>query len=368
MEFIDLKSQYNLIKNSLLPNLEKALAAGQFIMGPEVKQLETELAKFTGAKYCSAVGNGTDALQIALMALGIGLDDEVITTSFSYIATAEAISVLKAKPVLIDVEESTFNMNITQLESKINSKTKAIIPVSLFGQTPNFKEINRIAEKYGITVIEDAAQSFGASQDGVKSCNLSTIGCTSFFPSKPLGCYGDGGAIFTSDENLAKKISMIRVHGQEKKYHHEMLGLNSRLDTLQAVVLQEKMKLFSEEVNLRNIIAKKYDEGLQTHYLVPKILPQNISVYAQYTLIVKDREELAQFLKGRGIPTMVYYPVPIHLQKAFSYLGYKQGDFQVSEKLSDSVISIPMSPYILDSEINFIIDCLIEFAKGKPQK
>src|SRR5690554_7319717 len=284
MQFVDLAAQQARIKDKIDANIQKVLAHGKYILGPEVAELEQRLAEFCGAKHCITVANGTDALQIAQMALGVGHGDEVIVPGFSYIATAETPAVLGAKPVYVDIDPKTYNMDPAKLEAAITPRTKAIIPVSLYGQCADFDAINAIAAKHGIPVIEDGAQSFGASYKGRKSCNLSTIGCTSFFPSKPLGCYGDGGAIFTNDEELATTMRQIARHGQERRYHHVRVGVNSRLDTLQAAILLPKLAILDDEIHKRQHVAEKYNELLGSDFITPHIEQHNQSAWAQYTI------------------------------------------------------------------------------------
>ena len=345
MQFIDLAAQQTRIKDQIDTNIQNVLAHGQYILGPEVTALEDKLAEFTGARHCITCANGTDALQIAQMALGIGPGDEVITPGFTYIATAETVALLGAKPVYVDVCPRTYNMDPYKLEAAITPRTKAIIPVSLYGQCADFDTINAIAERHGIAVIEDAAQSFGASYKGTRSCNLSTIACTSFFPSKPLGCYGDGGAIFTNDDELAKVMRQIARHGQDKRYHHVRVGINSRLDTLQAAILLPKLEIFAEEIELRNQVAAHYtrmfnEAGINT---TPIVEAHNISAWAQYTIRVKNREALQNKLKEAGIPTAVHYPIPLNKQPAVADAQVK---LPVGDEVSNQVISLPMHPYL----------------------
>ena len=324
MQFIDLKTQYQRLKAEIDANIQKVLDHGQYILGPEVAELEEKLAVYTGAKYCISVANGTDALQIAQMALGIGPGDEVITPGFTYIATAETVALLGAKPVYVDIDPRTYNLDPALLEAAITPRTKAIIPVSLYGQCADYDAINLIAARHGIPVIEDAAQSFGASYKGRKSCNLTTIACTSFFPSKPLGCYGDGGAIFTNDDELAKVMRQIARHGQDRRYHHIRVGVNSRLDTIQAAILLPKLAVLDEEIAIRQKVAGQYQarfssiggvvgEGvIQT----PHIATYNTSAWAQYTIQVPNREDLQAQLQQVDIPTAVHYPIPLNKQPA----------------------------------------------------
>jgi UDP-2-acetamido-2-deoxy-ribo-hexuluronate aminotransferase len=346
MEFIDLKSQYRRLKKDIDAGIQRVLDHGQYILGPEVGELEEKLAAYTGAKHCITVANGTDALQIAQMALGIGPDDEVITPGFTYIATAETVALLRAKPVYVDIAPSTYNLDPALLEAALTPRTKAIIPVSLYGQCADFDAINAIAAKHGIPVIEDAAQSFGASYKGRKSCNLSTIACTSFFPSKPLGCYGDGGAIFTNDDELAKVMRQISRHGQDRRYHHIRVGVNSRLDTIQAAILLPKLAVLDEEMASRQQVANRYAEllngaGINT---TPYIEPYNISAWAQYTIRLQDRDAIQKKLTQAGIPTVVYYPTPLNKQPAVADAFAKT---PVGDEAAGEVISLPMGPDLL---------------------
>jgi len=365
VEFIDLKKQYELMKSAINRRIQTVLDHGQFIMGPEVNELEKKLVGYTGSQHAIACASGTDALLIALMALGIGPADEVVTTPFSFIATAEVISVLRAKPVFVDIDPRTYNLDPSHLEAAITSRTKAIIAVSLYGQCADFDAINAIAARHFVPVIEDAAQSFGATYQGRRSCNLSTISCTSFFPSKPLGCYGDGGACFTNDAAFASKMKQIRVHGQDRRYHHPLIGVNARLDTLQAAVLLAKFESFPQEVEARAAIGARYNRLLAGAVVTPYIEPHNTSVYAQYTVQLEDREAVLSQLKQQGVPTAVHYPVPLHLQPAFAELGYKDGDFPVSEAAAQRVISLPMGPYLSESDQQFVANTLIEAAALK---
>ncbi|MGB2065760.1 MAG: DegT/DnrJ/EryC1/StrS family aminotransferase, partial [Marinomonas gallaica] len=346
--FFDLAAQQTVIKSQIDENIAKVLAHGKYILGPEVAELEERLCEYTGAKYCITCANGTDALQIALMAIGVGPGDEVITPAFSYIATAEATALLGATPIYVDVDPVTFNINPALIEEKITAKTKAIIPVSLYGQPADFQEINKIARKHNLIVIEDGAQSFGAEQLGQKSCNLSDIGCTSFFPTKPLGCYGDGGAIFTSDENLAKSLRQIARHGQEKRYYHARVGINSRLDTLQAAILLPKLAILDAEIKARNFLATKYSSCLSpdSRWTCPKILSENQSAWAQYTLKVSDRDKFRQKLDDAGIPTAVHYPMPLNKQPAVQDLS---AVLHHGDEMSYEVVSLPMHAYMTDA-------------------
>lgn len=350
IEFIDLKKQQARIKDKLDAAIQKVLAHGQYILGPEVTELEEKLAAFVGAKHCITCANGTDALQIALMSLGVGPGDEVITPGFTYIATAETVALLGAKPVYIDVDPRTCNMDPRLLEVAITPRTKAIIPVSLYGQCADYEEINTIAARHGVTVIEDAAQSFGASYKGQRSCNLTRIACTSFFPSKPLGCYGDGGALFTNDDALAVVLRQIARHGQEKRYYHVRVGVNSRLDTMQAAILLPKLEIFQEELDLRQQVAEQYALHLADieDVTVPLVQSKCISAYAQYTLIVKDRPRLQEALREAGIPSAIHYPVPLNKQPAVADTDVS---LPVGDYLAEHVISLPMHPYLAGADI-----------------
>jgi UDP-2-acetamido-2-deoxy-ribo-hexuluronate aminotransferase len=357
MEFIDLKTQYQQLKTDIDAGIQRVLGHGQYILGPEVAELEEKLAAYTGCKYCITVANGTDALQIAQMALGIGPGDEVITPGFTYIATAETVALLGAKPVYVDIDPRTYNLNPALLEAAITPRTKAIIPVSLYGQCADFDAINAIAAKHGIPVIEDAAQSFGATYKGRKSCNLSTIACASFFPSKPLGCYGDGGAIFTNDDELAKVMRQIARHGQDRRYHHVRVGVNSRLDTIQAAILLPKLAVFDKELMARQHVADNYhrlfndviaSEASQSMspVVTPYLEPHNTSAWAQYTVQVPDREAMQEQLKQAGIPTAVHYPIPLNKQPA---VADATACLPVGDAVAQRVMSLPMHPY-LDEE------------------
>ena len=349
MEFIDLKSQYKRLKPEMDLAIQRVLDHGQFILGPEVAELEEKLVAFTGARHCVSVANGTDALQIALMALGVGPGDEIITPGFTYIATAETSSLLGAKPVYVDIQEDSYNLDPALIEAAITPKTRAIIPVSLYGQCADLDVINAVAERHRIPVIEDAAQSFGATYKGRKSCNLSMIGCASFFPSKPLGCYGDGGAIFTNDDELAKVIRQIARHGQDRRYHHIRVGVNSRLDTLQAAILLQKLTVFEEEMAKRQEAAGRYAELLSDANLkaIPSVAPHNVSAWAQYTIRVADRSRAQEVLKAAGIPTAVHYPMPLNKQPAVANPG---AHLPIGDLVATEVLSLPMSPYITAEE------------------
>ena len=348
IDFIDLKTQQDIIRPKLEVNIHRVLHHGQYIMGPEIRQLEQQLATYTGVKHCISCASGTDALRMALMALDIGPGDEVITVPYTWISTAEVIALLRAKPVFVDIRSDTFNLDPDKLEAAITPRTKAIMPVGIYGQCADMTRINAISDKYGIPVIEDAAQCFGATHHGKKACNLSLIGCTSFFPSMPLGCYGDGGAIFTEDDALADKICQIRIHGQKVKHQHPLVGINGRMDTLQAAILLEKFALFPAECELRAQIGKRYDTLLFgiSDIQIPVAATGNTSVYAQYTILSPNRDRLSQYLRESGIPSVAYYTSPLHLQGAFANMGHKTGDFPVAEQVAAKCLSIPMSPYL----------------------
>ena len=358
MEFIDLKTQYNQLRESINSRIQKVLDHGQYIMGPEVNELEDRLAQYTGAKHCITVASGTEALLISLMAIGIKPGDEVITTPFSFIATAEVIVLLGAKPVFVDIEQDTCNINASLIEAKITKKTRAIMPVSLYGQPADMDEINAIAEKHHLLVIEDAAQSFGANYKNKKSCNLSTIGCTSFFPSKPLGCYGDGGAIFTSDDKYAKAMREIRVHGQSMRYVHSKVGVGGRMDTLQCAIVLAKLERFDWEIEQRINIGARYNELLANKVKVVNQRPDRTSVFAQYTLFLDDREKLQAALKDKKIPTAVHYPVPMHIQPAYQGLCCPECCPE-SVKAATKVMSLPMHPDLTIQDQIKIVDFLL---------
>jgi UDP-2-acetamido-2-deoxy-ribo-hexuluronate aminotransferase len=353
--FIDLQSQYQSYKPEIDKAIHDVLDTSQYIMGPKIKEFEENLANYCGAKHAIGCASGTDALLLALMAIGIKAGDEIITTPFTFIASSEVISLLGAIPVFVDIEEDTYNINANLIEDKITDKTKAIMPVSLYGQTADMDMINAIGKKHNLIVIEDAAQSFGATYNGKKSCNLSDFGCTSFFPSKPLGCYGDGGALFTNDDELAEKSRIILAHGSKKRYEHKVIGINGRLDAIQAAILNVKLKYFPDEVQKRKIIGQNYidllsEKGIKT----PIIKDGRTSVYAQFTLQVENRREFIDKLKENGVPTAIHYPKPLHLQECYAFLNYSTGDFPVAEKAAQEVFSLPMSPFLSDEHQRLI--------------
>jgi UDP-2-acetamido-2-deoxy-ribo-hexuluronate aminotransferase len=354
LDFANLKLSYEAHKKEIDVAIQSVLSSASFIMGTPVFELEENLSAFTGAKHAIACSNGTDALLLAMMAIGIKPGDEVITSPFTFISTAESIALLGATPVFVDINEATFNIDETLIEAKITSKTKLIMPVSLFGQMPNMDAINKLAKKHDLWVIEDGAQSFGATYSGKKSGNCSAIGTTSFFPAKPLGCFGDGGAVFTNDDELAERMKSIRVHGQTKKYHHKYIGLNGRLDTLQAAVLNVKLKSYPNDIKKRQAAAEMYNSFLNNYIQTPMIASNCTSVWAQYSIRVKNRDQIQNLLNDKGIPTAVYYPIPLHLQECFKHLNYKAGDFPVSELIAKEIISLPMNPFLSSTEIEYV--------------
>lgn len=357
IEFCDLKTQQARIKDQIDAGIQRVLAHGQYILGPEVAELEEKLAAFVGAKHCITCANGTDALQIAQMAVGVGQGDEVITPGFTYIATAETVSLLGAKPVYVDIDPRTYNLDPALLETAITPKTRAIIPVSLYGQCADFDSINAIAARHGIPVIEDAAQSFGARYKERMSCNLSTIACTSFFPSKPLGCYGDGGALFTNDDELAKVMRQIARHGQDRRYHHIRVGINSRLDTLQAAILLPKLAILAEEIELRQQVAQRYTQLFHEARVLstPYVEPHNTSVYAQYTVRFSHRDAMQERLKAAGVPTAVHYPIPLNKQPA---VANARAQLSHGDEAAAQVLSLPMHPYLSAGDQQHIASAL----------
>jgi UDP-2-acetamido-2-deoxy-ribo-hexuluronate aminotransferase len=369
IDFIDLKTQQDRIRTALENNIHRVLHHGQYIMGPEVKELEEKLAAYVGTKHCITASSGTDTLLIAMMALGIKPGDEIITTPFTFIATGEMIALLGAIPVFVDIDPRTYNIDPNKIEAAITPKTKAIMPVSLYGQCADFDNINAIAAKHGIPVIEDGAQSFGATYKGRKSCGLSTIGSASFFPSKPLGCYGDGGALFTNDDVLAKNMREIRLHGQDRRYHHPIIGINGRMDTLQAAILLAKLEIFDEEVKARAEIGARYSKLINSALnpqssslgvTTPYIAPHNTSVYAQYTVLVENREAVQKKFSDAGIPTAVHYPITLNLQPVFSHLNQPAGSFPIAEEMAKRVMSLPMGPDLSYADQDRVVNVLQE--------
>lgn len=355
IDFLDLSRQYQAYKTQIDSQIQNVLQHTNFIMGQEVDDLEQKLSHYTGSPYAIACSSGTDALLLSLMALGLQNGDEVITSPFSFFASSEVIAFLGAKPVFVDIDEQTYNLDPCLIETKITKKTKAILPISLFGQVAEMDRINEIAKAYNLSVIEDASQSFGANYRGQKSCALSEFATTSFFPSKPLGCYGDGGAVFCQDEAKAQKVRSLLKHGQSKRYYHQYIGLNARLDTIQAAVLLAKLSFLDQEIKRRQEIALFYSQNLR-HCITPFVKEDCISVFAQYSIRVQNRARVVQELKQRGIPTAIHYPLPLHLQEAFAYLGYKSGDFPVCERICDEILSLPMSAFLTQEEQEYIIE------------
>ncbi len=374
MDFIDLKSQYARVRESMDARIQTVLAHGQYVLGRETVELEQKLANYVGVKHCIGASSGTDTLLIALMALDIGVGDEVITSPFTFIATGEMIALAGAKPVFVDIDPRTYNIDPTLIERAITPRTKAIMPVSLYGQCADFDAINAIARQHKLPVIEDGAQSFGARYNGRRSCGVSDIGSTSFFPSKPLGAYGDGGALFTNDDALAKLMTEIRVHGQDRRYHHPRLGINGRLDTLQAAVLLAKLEIFDDEVAARARIGARYSaliedafariDDPQRRVVTRPLSPGCTSVYAQYTIEVPYRDKVEQGMKERGIPTAVHYPVPLHMQPVFASLQQGMGSFPASEAAASRVMSLPMHPYLTDAQQLQIVNALRAVVAG----
>ena len=354
MQFIDLKSQYQRIEQQVKDRINTVLNHGSYIMGPEVEELEDKLARYVGAAHCITISNGTDALLMAMMALDIKPGDEIITSAFSFAAVAEMACLIGAKPVFIDVDPRTYNLDPKQLEGAITPKTKMIIPVDLYGQCADYDAIASIANVHKIPIVSDAAQSFGATYKGKQSCSLGVIACTSFYPSKPLGCYGDGGACFTQDKDIAIRLRQIRDHGQNGRYEHGIIGINGRFDTLQAAVLLAKLDLFDEEIASRNKVARYFNQLLEGHVTLPFIESHNASVYAQYTIQVNNRDKVREKLQEAGIPTAVHYPKPLHKQLAYQSAGVEAPSLPITDQLSSRVISLPMHPYLQDAQIESI--------------
>jgi len=359
IDFAKLQYQYQLYKTEIDEAMQAVLDKSNYIMGEEVLQLENALQDFTGAKHAITCASGTDALLLAMMALDIQSDDEIITTPFTFIATAETIAFLKAKPVFVDIDEKTYNIDPSKIEEKITSKTKAIMPVSLYGQPAEMDTIQAIADRHNLKVIIDGAQSFGSTYKDKTDSNLGDISTTSFFPAKPLGCFGDGGAVFTNDDALATKMKSLRVHGQSKRYHHQYIGMGGRMDTLQCAIVNVKLKHYVKDLALRQEVAAKYTKALAGKDVVLPFVDDNAtSAWAQYSVRVQNRDEMQAKLKEQGIPTAVHYPMPLHLQECFEYLRYEQGDFLIAEQISNEIMSLPMNPYMTDEEIAYIGESL----------
>ncbi len=357
--FVDLQRQYRENKAAIDRQIREVLDSSGYILGPKVEELERELAEFAGVRHAVGVSSGTDALLIALMALELKPGDEVITSPFTFVASAEVIALLSGVPVFVDVEPDTYNINSEQIERRITPRTRAIMPVDLFGQCADYGRIGAIARRHGLAVIEDAAQSFGAEQEGRKACSFGDIGCTSFYPSKPLGCYGDGGMAFTGDEEIAALLRSLRMHGEGRdRYENVRIGICGRLDAIQAAVLLGKLPALPGEIERRQRVAARYTESLSELVPTPTVRPGNLSVWAQYCIRVKNRRAVQERLKRAGIPTCVFYPRPLHLQKAFAHLGYGEGDFPVAEEVSRDILSLPMHPYLDEETQDFIISHL----------
>jgi UDP-2-acetamido-2-deoxy-ribo-hexuluronate aminotransferase len=372
MQFIDLKAQQNLIRPQIDEAIRRVMDHGRYIMGPEVTQLEDMLAEFVGVAHAIGCSSGTDALLLPLMAYGVGYGDAVFTSPFTFFATCEMVALTGATPVFVDIDPVTYNIDSQKLRLSIESVQaegklipRGVIPVDLFGHPADYESIMAIADQYGLFVIEDAAQAFGATYKGRRAARLGHVGATSFFPAKPLGCYGDGGAIFTDDDNMAAVIRSLLAHGKgDSKYNNVRIGVNARLDTLQAAILIEKMKIFMEEIELRQQVANRYTEAINSFaggaYEVspPTVSDDCSSVWAQYTIATRRRDELQEHCRENGIPTMIYYEAPMHLLDAMAYLGYRKGDFPVAEKSSRQVLSLPMHPYLTNEDQDRVIRTL----------
>jgi UDP-2-acetamido-2-deoxy-ribo-hexuluronate aminotransferase len=364
--FIDLRTQYESLKPQLHERIQRVLDHGHYIMGPEVRELEAALASYTGAKHCITVASGTDALLISLMALGIGPGDEVMTSPFSFVAPVEVIVLAGATPIFVDVEPDTGNIDVHRIEAAITQRTRAIMPVSLYGQASDMDAINAIASRHGLSVIEDAAQSFGAEYRGKKSGNLSTIGCTSFYPSKPLGCYGDGGAIFTSDDRLAVIAREIREHGQGRRYVHTRVGIGGRMDTLQCAIVLAKLERFAWELAQRSALGQRYNSLFdQAGVARIQYRPDRTCAFAQYTVLVDARDRLQAVLNEAGIPAAIHYPAPLNRQPAYSHFGPPDG-CAVADELADRVLSLPMSAYLSPADQARIVTLVASHASGFP--
>ncbi|MDC6350614.1 DegT/DnrJ/EryC1/StrS family aminotransferase [Zeaxanthinibacter sp. PT1] len=365
IDFANLPLAYREHEEEIKAAALEVMSSARYILGQETEELENNLSNFVGSEYALTCSSGTDALLLAMMALGIKAGDEVITTPFTFIATAETIACLGAIPVFVDIDENSYNIDVTKIESAITDRTKAIMPVSLYGQLSDMDAINIIAKKHSLYVIEDGAQSFGALYKGKRSGNLSDVGCTSFFPAKPLGCFGDGGAVFTDDQQVYEKMKAMRIHGQVARYTHKYIGMGGRLDNLQAAILKVKLKHYEEDIRRRQNVAQSYNRNLENKGIIlPRIMDQQSSVWAQYTIRIENRQKVQDALSRQGIPTAVHYPIPMHLQECFNYLGHKTGDFPVSERCAAEVMSLPMNPYLETGEINYITDQLIKTING----
>ncbi len=362
LHMVDVVGQYRKIKSEIDAAVHRVLDSGQFILGKEVGEFECQIAGYLGVKYAVGCASGTDALQIAMMALGIGPGDEVITTPFTFVATTETIVLLGAKPVYVDIDPRTFTINPSLIEHAITPRTKAIMPVHLYGQAAEMEPIMNIARNYRLYVIEDAAQALGASYNDKKVCTFGDVGCISFFPSKNLGAFGDAGMVVTNDQQLAERMKMITVHGSKTRYYHDILGLNSRLDTLQAAILSVKLKYLDEWNATRRAAAARYSDLLRYVPVTPPfVAPQGTHIFHQYTIRAPRRNALAEHLKAKGIPHAIYYPVPLHLQKAFAVAGKGKGDFPIAERAADEVLSLPMHTELTEEQLTYITDAIREF-------
>jgi len=359
IDFANLQYQYKLYKDEIDEAIHNVLDKSNYIMGNEVTELESSLEEFTGASHAITCSSGTDALLLAMMALDIKPGDEIITTPFTFIATAETIALMGAIPVFVDIDEKTYNIDPSKIEEAITDKTKVIMPVSLYGQPADIETIQTIASKHNLKLIIDGAQSFGSTYKGKTDSNLGDISTTSFFPAKPLGCFGDGGAVFTNDDALAEKMKSLRVHGQSKRYHHKYIGMGGRMDTIQCAIVDVKLKYYKKDLGLRQEVASKYTKALKGKNMILPVVDNNAtSAFAQYSIRVKNRDEVQEKLKKQGIPTAVHYPMPLHIQECFAYLSYKKGDFPISERVSQEIMSLPMNPYVGNNEIEYICNSL----------
>ncbi len=358
MEFVDLKAQFRAYRAEIETAFNNVLSSARFVSGAQVNELEERLAAFVGRRRAVACASGTDALYLALLGLGIGPGDEVITTPFTFIATVETILLAGARPVFVDIEPDRFNLDPARLEAALSPRTRALVAVDLYGHPAAWEELEACAAHHGLALIEDAAQSLGAEYHGRRCGAFGRVAATSFFPAKPLGCYGDGGMLFTDDEDLAERFKLLRNHGQKERYRHELVGLNSRLDTLQAAVLLAKLPHFEREIELRHQVAARYDDLFREHFVIPDVAPGCCSVFAQYTLRVADRPARLAACEKAGIPVAVHYPIPLHLQPVCAFLGYREGDFPVAEKAAAEVLSLPMHPFLKASEQQRIAEVL----------
>jgi len=364
MKFVDLQSQFAAYEPEIRREIEEVLRGAQFIMGPKGSELEGKLAAYVGATHAIGCSSGTDALLLTLMAYGVGAGDEIVTTPFTFIATAEMIALVGATPVFVDIDPKTYNIDAARIEDVVTKNTRGIIAVSLYGQCPEMETILSVGGEYGQFVIEDGAQSFGAERNGRRSCGWPHVGTTSFFPSKPLGCYGDGGMVFTSDDKVADRIRGLRNHGQWERYQHRAIGINGRLDDLQAAVLLGKFPRFPDEVSTRAYMGERYSDRLGDLVGIPAVSPGNTHVYAQYTIRTPRRDDLVAHLRENGIPTAVHYPIPLHLQEAFRDLGYGTRDFPESEAAASEVVSLPMSAFLSEADQDEVIRQVRRFFSG----